>query len=75
MSDGAEKRSGTAVKFSIRASTGDDYIGVLEPENDPEFAGYYNARILGLPGCVSFGETMASAKRNLRESLELYLQD
>ncbi len=61
------------VRFLIRASTGDYYMGVLEAENDPGFAGYYNAEVWGFPGCISFGDSIASAKRNLREALELYI--
>ena len=75
MSDKTKKRSGAAVSFLIRASTGDHYTGVLEPEDDPGFAGYYNGHMLELPGCVSYGEDLSSAKRNLRDALELYLQD
>lgn len=51
------------------------YTIILQPENDPEFAGYYNASVPALPGCFSYGETRDSALRNIREAIDLYLED
>ena len=51
------------------------YTAVLQPENDPEFQGYYNASVPALPGCFSYGETREAALKNIREAVELYLED
>lgn len=75
MSEKTEKRSATPVRLRIRASTGDEYTAVFEAEDDAEFAGYYSAHIVELPGCLSYGENLATARRNLREAMELYLHD
>ncbi len=48
---------------------------ILSPERDPEFAGYYNATVPALPGCVSYGATREEALRNIREAIEGYLED
>ena len=39
----------------------------------PEEAGGYSASIPALPGCVSEGDTEASAKKNLLDALQGYL--
>ncbi len=51
------------------------YTVVLQPESEPEFRGYYNATVPALPGCFSYGETRDVALRNIREAIELYLED
>ncbi len=48
---------------------------ILRPEQDPEFAGYFNALVPALPGCVSYGATKEEALRNIREAIEAYVQD
>jgi len=63
------------VEFPIITSTGEVYIGVLEREDHPQFLGYYNASVIGFPGCVSYGEDILSAKANLRNALQLYLEE
>lgn len=54
---------------------GKRYTAVFEPENAPGFAGVFNAHIEELPGCVSYGEDLATAATNLREALDLYLEE
>jgi len=51
------------------------YTVVLEPETDPEFAGYYNARVPALPGCFSYGATREEALVNIKEAIVCYLED
>ena len=51
------------------------YTVILEPEADPEFAGYYNARVPALPGCFSYGATREEALINIREAILCYLED
>lgn len=63
------------LEFPIITLAGDMYIGVLEAEEDPRFSGYYNAYVVGLPGCVSYGEDIPTARANLRNALELYLTE
>ncbi len=48
------------------------YEIVIEREEDPE-AGY-SVYCPDLPGCFSNGGTLARAKRNMREAMELYLE-
>jgi antitoxin HicB len=48
------------------------YEIVIEREEDPK-AGY-SVYCPDLPGCFSNGGTMAEAKRNMREAMELYLE-
>jgi predicted RNase H-like HicB family nuclease len=48
---------------------------ILSPERDPEFAGYYNAIVPVLPGCVSYGASKDEALHNIREAIEAYLAD
>jgi len=47
------------------------YTVVLEREED----GGYVASVPALPGCVSQGDTRAEAMNNIREAIELYVQD
>ncbi|MBI4571388.1 MAG: type II toxin-antitoxin system HicB family antitoxin [Chloroflexi bacterium] len=48
---------------------------ILLKERDPEFAGYYNALVPALPGCISYGADKEEALRNIREAIEVYLED
>lgn len=48
---------------------------ILLPERDPEFAGYYNAIVPALPGCLSYGAGKEEALRNIREAIEAYVED
>ena len=47
------------------------YTVVLERERD----GGYVVSVPALPGCVSQGDTRIDALANIREAIELYLQD
>jgi predicted RNase H-like HicB family nuclease len=47
------------------------YTVVLEQEED----GGYVASVPALPGCVSQGDTRAEALNNIREAIELYVED
>jgi predicted RNase H-like HicB family nuclease len=47
------------------------YTVVLEQEED----GGYVASVPGLPGCVSQGDDRAEALNNIREAIELYVED
>ena len=44
---------------------------ILEPSNE----GGYTATVAALPGCISEGATREEALRNIREAIELYLED
>ncbi len=54
---------------------GKSYTIILQPETDPEFEGYYNASVPALPGCFSYGSTREEALGNIKEAIELYLED
>jgi predicted RNase H-like HicB family nuclease len=43
---------------------------VLEPSDE----GGYTATVPSLPGCISEGETIEDALKNIREAIELYLE-
>jgi predicted RNase H-like HicB family nuclease len=47
------------------------YTVVLEQEGD----GGYIASVPALPGCISQGNTRAEALKNIREAIELYVED
>ena len=47
------------------------YTVVLEQESD----GGYVASVPALPGCVSQGDTRQEAMQNIREAIELYIED
>jgi predicted RNase H-like HicB family nuclease len=47
------------------------YTVVLEHEGD----GGYVVSVPALPGCVSQGDTRAEALSNIREAIELYIED
>ena len=40
-----------------------------------EDEGGYSVYVPDLPGCVSQGETFEEAKKNIREAIELYLEE
>ncbi len=44
---------------------------ILEPSED----GGFTALVPVLPGCISEGDTREEALRNIREAVELYLDD
>lgn len=43
---------------------------ILEPSDE----GGYTVHVPSLPGCVSEGETIPEALRNIQEAIELYLE-
>ena len=47
------------------------YLVVIEKAED----GSYSAYLPDLPGCVSCGESVAEVKRNIREAIDLYVED
>ena len=47
------------------------YTVILELEHD----GGYVASVPALPGCVSQGDNRVEALRNIREAVELYIED
>jgi len=47
------------------------YTVILQQESD----GGYVVSVPVLPGCVSQGDTRAEALQNIREAVELYLED
>lgn len=47
------------------------YTVILEQESD----GGYVVSVPALPGCITQGDTRAEALANIREAVELYLQD
>jgi antitoxin HicB len=51
------------------------YTIILQPETDPEFEGYYSALVPALPGCFSYGTDREEALGNIKEAIELYLED
>ncbi len=59
----------------MAAKRGKVYTIILQPETDPEFEGHYNASVPALPGCFSYGTTREDALGNIKEAIELYLED
>ena len=59
----------------MAAKRGKVYTIILQPETDPEFEGYYNASVPALPGCFSYGARRQEALVNIKEAIELYLED
>ena len=47
------------------------YTVILEQEED----GGYVVSVPALPGCVSQGDTRAEALKNIREAIQLYVED
>ena len=45
---------------------------VRKDEEDP---GWYNASVPALPGCHSQGRTKEEALKNIKEAIELYLEE
>jgi predicted RNase H-like HicB family nuclease len=43
---------------------------LFEPSDD----GGYTVHVPALPGCISEGDTLEDARRNIREAIELYLE-
>ncbi len=58
-----------------KAESNYSYTVILEAETDPEFAGYYNARVPALPGCFSYGASREEALANIKEAIVCYLED
>ncbi|OGK16299.1 hypothetical protein A2690_02840 [Candidatus Roizmanbacteria bacterium RIFCSPHIGHO2_01_FULL_39_12b] len=48
-----------------------EYIAIFQEEKD----GGYSVWVPELPGCASQGETVEKAMGNIREAIELYLED
>ena len=48
------------------------YEIVIEKEEDP--AAGYSVSCPALPGCFSNGRTVAQARKNMREAMELYVE-
>ncbi len=48
-----------------------EYTAVFQEEKE----GGYSVWIPSLPGCASQGETFDEALKNIREAIELYLED
>jgi predicted RNase H-like HicB family nuclease len=57
--------------MSVRREQLVRYTVVLEQETD----GGYVVSVPALPGCVSQGDSRAEALANIREAIELYVQD
>ena len=57
------------------AKRGKVYTIILQPESDPRFEGYYNASVPALPGCLSYGTSREEALGNIKEAIELYVED
>ena len=47
------------------------YFVDLVPTDD----GGYTVTVPTLPGCISYGETAAEARRNVRQAIELHLEN
>src|ERR1700740_1516514 len=60
-----------ADRRTMHQETSMRYTVVLEQEED----GGYVASVPALPGCVSQGDTRSEALANIREAIEVYLED
>ena len=60
---------------NLKSKNKKTYTIILQPETDPDLNGYCNALVPALPGCPSYGENRAQALTNIREAIELYLED
>ncbi len=60
-------RSGFSAKIKVPMK----YTVILERESD----GGYVATVPVLPGCVSQGDTRDDVLKNIREAIELYVED
>lgn len=47
------------------------YIAVFQPEKE----GGFSVTVPTLPGCVSQGDTFERALENIKEAIELYMED
>ncbi len=47
---------------------------LLKVRFEPAEEGGYTVIVPALPGCISEGETLDEARRNIREAIELYLE-
>jgi predicted RNase H-like HicB family nuclease len=47
------------------------YLAILEHADDDSWSVY----VPDLPGCTSFGETREKAARNVRDAVEIYLEE
>jgi len=47
------------------------YLADFVPAED----GGYTVLVPALPGCISYGETVTEATRNVREAIELHLEN
>jgi predicted RNase H-like HicB family nuclease len=47
---------------------------VLKVHFEPSDEGGFTAYVPALPGCISEGDTLEEARRNIREAIELYLE-
>lgn len=47
------------------------YTAIFEPEED----GGYSVYVPSLPGCISQGDSFEKAATNIKEAIELYLED
>ncbi len=47
---------------------------LLKVHFEPSDEGGYTAFVPALPGCISEGDTLEEARRNIREAIELYLE-
>lgn len=56
-------------------TNGVTYTVILQAEQDSEFVGYYNASVPALPGCFSYGSSREDALANIKEAIEVYLED
>lgn len=46
------------------------YRTIIKPDGK-----YFHGYVPALPGCHTFGKTIAETKKNLREAIELYIED
>jgi predicted RNase H-like HicB family nuclease len=46
------------------------FQAIFEPSDE----GGYTVYVPSLPGCISEGDTLEEARRNIREAIELYLE-
>ena len=51
-----------------------EVIMILKVRFEPDEEGGYTAYVPALPGCISEGDTLEEARRNIREAIELYLE-
>lgn len=45
------------------------YRVIIEPDGR-----YYHGYVPALPGCHTFGETIAGTKKNIKEAIEVYVE-